>query len=152
MTISSVDLMKSIVLIFNEYGLAGVNRLGQKMEVLSKGVSKFSTKNQNIAYFILFERAQGVEISFLGANCQFHVSDIEKEFGKLQVNYNFRENYSEFKTSPLPGLVNEIFFIKDNKWEFSSDGQIVETTPYGKSITHSDSCFDGFCLRLRNQN
>lgn len=144
-----MNLIKSVISLFNEKGIAGIHDLGNQTEVLANGASKFSANDERILHFLVFRIDENsYEICFLGSRCEFCIDDIEREFGRLQLHYNFRENYSEFKFG-MPGAVYEIFFIKDNKFEVTPDGGYAEKDPQGRAVYHNKLCFEGFCLRLR---
>jgi len=144
----SINLLKSTTSVFNKVGLGGVDVLGKIADIIAPGVQKFSTSDPEIRQFIVFYAPDGAEVCFSTASLKLCTVDIEKEFGKLWLSYNWRENYSEFRIRDLTGTVYEIYFVAENKFEVSSEGQFTETTPQGKKSHHLNLCFDGFCLRL----
>jgi hypothetical protein len=150
MNSNSINLIKSMVSVFDGEGIDCIDRLGEKIDVLSSGVYKYKANDPDVTHFILFElNGENSEVSFFCEQCEFCITDIEEVFGGLQLHYNFRENYSEFKVNTPSKIVSGLYFIKNNKFEVSADGQFMETNPQGESICHSTLCFNGFCLRLK---
>ena len=146
-----LSVIKSVVAALDVDGLGAINKLGVKIKTISPTATKYEANIPDVDYFIFFELSNGGgEISFVCDQCGFAMEDIEKEFGAFEINYNFRENYSEFKIHISSVSVADLYFIKDNKFQIPVPGQIIETTPQGKSTYHSSLEFNGFCLRLRS--
>ncbi|HEY8026706.1 MAG TPA: hypothetical protein VIF60_19360 [Burkholderiaceae bacterium] len=147
----SANIIKSIIAGFDKGGINYIESLGIKTETISQGVSKFISSDPNIQHFILFEiEGAYTELSFLFADCALMFSDVEDEFGKFDVHYNFRDNFSEFKANISSVAVADLYFVKDNKFEISADRRVIETDPYGKGASYSALEFTGFCLRLNS--
>ena len=101
-------------------------------------------------YRAVFESTDsGKDISFACGACQIILADVEKEFGAVVVRYNFRENYSKFTINISSARVQELYFVKDNRFDIGVLGQVVETTPQGEATYHAGLVFSEFCLRLR---
>jgi hypothetical protein len=149
MNACSVNTIKSIIAGFDESGIAYFNSLGRKSEVISGGVSKFTSNLPYIEHFIFFESADGKnELSFKCVDCTFTFSELEDEFGEFEIHYNFRDNYSKFISNFSTAGVAELYFVKDNRFEFSDSGQFIESNPYGKRINYPTLEFNEFCLML----
>jgi hypothetical protein len=147
----SIDVIKSTIAAIELHGIGAVDRLGKKIKEISSNTIKYDAVILDIDYFIVFDQARSVkEISFVSNSCEFDLADVEKEFGVSKINYNFRENYSEFNINIPSNNVIELFFIKYNKFQVIGTRQFVETTPQGQESTHARLDFNGFCLRLRS--
>lgn len=150
MTTCSVATIRAMIAAFDLGGLDCVDKLGTKVRSISDGVTKYSASVPELDYFIVFDKTDGgKDVSFIFDKCEISSADVEKEFGALVAHYNFRENYSELKISISSAMVEDLYFIKDNKFEIKGPGQLLETTPQGKATYHAGLEFNGFCLRLR---
>ncbi len=145
----SLNQVKSIINSFEEKGLKYIDTLGSKSTIISDGVVKYSTYESNIKHFIVFDnKNMKKEISFYFDGCALNYSDIKNELGQLEVHYNFRENYSEFKINLPSSSVPEIYFIKNNRYEVVGENKFIEVDPQGRKIDISMLVFEGFCLRV----
>lgn len=143
--------IKSIISKFDREGALCITSIGKISSIISDGVSKYLANDPHIAHFILFETTDSnAEVSFVCNECEVYIEDIESNFGKVELHYNFRDNLSEFKVHIPSTTVTELYFIKDNRYEIISKNQFIETTPQGKSIHHSALRFNGFCLRIKS--
>jgi delta-aminolevulinic acid dehydratase/porphobilinogen synthase len=145
----SVSEIKSIINSFEEKGLKYIDVLGTKTGAISEGVTRYTAHDPNIKQFIVFEMKNSKkEISFLFDNCILNYTDVKNAFGLFEVNYNFRENYSEFKINLSSNNVVDIYFIKDNRYEMVEENIFIESDPKGRKTEHSILTFEGFCLRV----
>lgn len=145
-----IPLIKAIIAAFERNGIFSADLLGKKACSISGTISRYSTNIPGLDHFIVIDHAErGQEINFIFAGYQISLADVEKQFGAFSVNYNFRENYSEFKFNTGGVKVVDLYFIKANKFQVLSPGLFVETTSQGEAMCQARLEFNGFCLRIQ---
>ena len=145
----SIDLIEKTLLLIEKGGDDFVDKIGEFKEKISDGVLKYNSIDKEITHFLVFEKDGKVdELSFYCKDMAFPLKEVEAMFGAPRQGYNFRENYTQFTFSRKSKVINDIYFIKDNKFEFNDDGSIFEITPRGKKSNHSEVAFNAFCLKV----
>lgn len=147
---TEIRLIERIIDELNEYGTKYINMFGEVVEHISKDIIKYTTHDNKITHFMVFQESSSVyEISFYCESLSFSLGEVEQVFGLYENNYNFRENYSEFKFKLNSNEISELFFIKDNKFEVNGVKNIIEITPKGSKTKHENLIFNGFCFRFK---
>jgi hypothetical protein len=148
---NNIDIITDTISIV-EQSINLIDSLGSYEEILSDGVLKYSASDSRVTHFLVFKDEQIVkEISFYCENENFSLSNIKKLFGPGRSGYNFRENYTQFTFDLDAKKIDQLFFIKDNKFEFVSENKVIEKDPRGKSKEHKEILFSGFCLKLSDK-
>jgi len=150
MNSTAVKLIERILNGLNKHETNNINMLGEVAKNITKDVIKYNAHDKNITHFIVFQREGSIyKITFYCESLSFSLKEIEKVFGVYENNYNFRENYSEFKFRLNSNIISELFFIKDNRFEIKDAGNILEITPKGNETKYEDLKFNGFCFRWK---
>ena len=149
MTSNNIDLIKDVIAFIEKNNTDFAKKLGVFKEKISDGVFKYGAYNARITHFLVFEKDKKVcEVSFYCENLIFSLQELEAIFGVSRKGYNFRENYTQFSFPQNLSFINELFFIKDNRFEFENDGRITEIDPRGGKTSHKDIGFNAFCFNF----
>lgn len=153
---TEIRLIERIIDELNKYGTKYISVFGEVAEHISEDIIKYTAHDNKITHFMVFQENSSVyEISFYCESLSFSLEELKQVFGLYENNYNFRENYSEFKFKFKFKLnsneISELFFIKDNKFEVNGFENIIEITPKGNKTNHENLTFNGFCFRFNRK-
>lgn len=147
MTNSSIDIIKFIASSIEIAWPNHVEALGKIEEHIADDVIKYKAFDTRITHFIVFKgKGTAKEISFYFKDNEFSLLDLEKNLGKYRSKFNFRENYTKFSFNLQSKIIIELFFIKDNKFTFKDNKEIIENDPKGNQKILSDVKFNAFSI------